>query len=126
MVMADYGVRGAQPGIRLLMMRSDDLARLRTGRPYTPLAATPIGSSGKLRLHVPAAGDYAIVLDNRESAGAAADVHLRIALDFGGGSGPTARYLSPRRQLTVILVSFAFFFAVVTWSARRILRAIRR
>jgi len=34
--------------------------------------------------------------------------------------------LSPRRQLVVILLSFATFFGIVTWSARRLLRGIRR
>ena len=34
--------------------------------------------------------------------------------------------LPPERRLVVILISFAVFFAIVTWSARRLLRLVRR
>jgi cell division protein FtsB len=36
-----------------------------------------------------------------------------------------AKTLSPRRRLTVILISFAFFFVTVAWSGNKLLRAIR-
>ena len=40
--------------------------------------------------------------------------------------GPEVTTLPLRRQFVVILVSFAVFFAIVTWSANRLLRVIRR
>src|ERR1035437_10274857 len=33
---------------------------------------------------------------------------------------------APQRQLTVIVLAFAFFFGVVTYSARKLLRAAKR
>jgi hypothetical protein len=48
-----------------------------------------------------------------------------IKLDFAR-HGPTVTQLSSRRQLTVVLIRFAVFFAIVSFSARRLLRAVRR
>jgi hypothetical protein len=63
------------------------------------------------------------VVDNRDARPAA--VHLRISLEFGASPGPAVTRLSSRRQLTVILISFAVFFGIVTFSARRLWRAIK-
>jgi hypothetical protein len=52
-------------------------------------------------------------------------VHLRITLDFSR-RGPTVTRLSPQRQLAVIAISFAVFFGIVTFSARRLLRNLKR
>jgi hypothetical protein len=49
-----------------------------------------------------------------------------VVLDFGARPGPQVTRLSPQRQFTVILISFAVFFGIVTYSARRLLRGIRR
>ena len=38
-------------------------------------------------------------------------------------AGPPA---DPERRLAVILISFGVFFGIVTWSARRLLGAIRK
>ena len=53
------------------------------------------------------------------------DVHLFISLDFADVQGSGNTQLDPRRQVTVILLSFAFFFAVVTYSARKLLQGVR-
>ena len=71
-------------------------------------------------------GDYVLVVDNRSSKAGAAAVHLRIALDFASLSGPVVTRLGPRRQFTVIVLAFAFFFGVVTYSARKLLRAVKK
>jgi hypothetical protein len=34
--------------------------------------------------------------------------------------------LSPRRQIEIVIISFAAFFGIVSWSARRLLKGIRR
>jgi cell division protein FtsB len=41
-----------------------------------------------------------------------------------GGAIPER--ISAQRRLTVILVSFAAFFAIVTWSGRKLLPTVRR
>jgi hypothetical protein len=49
-------------------------------------------------------------------------VRLNAWLDFAR-HGPTMTQLSPRRQMTVVLIGFAVFFGIVSFSARRLLRA---
>ena len=49
-------------------------------------------------------------------------LHLRTSLNPGAD---IARTLSPARRLTVILISFAFFFVTVAWSGRKLVRAMR-
>jgi len=63
-------------------------------------------------------------VDNR--AAQPSDVHLRISLEFGGSPGPAVTRLSAPRQITVILMSFAVFFGIVSFSARRLWRAVKR
>ena len=76
-----------------------------------------------MRFRVRRPDDYAIVVDNREGD-RDATVLVRASLDFAA-SGPDVTLASPGRQMTVIALSFIFFFGVVTYSARRILRAIK-
>ena len=130
LVVASYQVETGAPEVRLALMRREDLERLRDGRPHGVLEVTPPGPSGHLAHRVPRPGEYVIVLENRAGLGAPwagpAAVHLRIRLDFAGRREPEVTLLSHPRQLTVIVLSFAVFFGIVTYSARRLLRAIRR
>lgn len=70
-------------------------------------------------------GDYAVVVENRDTD-SEAEVRVRVWLEFGADRGMQVTQLSPHRRLAVILISFAFFFGIVTWSARRLLRNIGR
>ncbi len=115
----NYQVRsGAE--VRLLLMTRHDVELMSDGKPYESLITTGPDRRGQLQYTVPHPGDYVLVVDNRENA-VPARVHLSVWLDFRPATG-----ISPQRQLTVILLSFAFFFGVVTWSARRIWRGIHR
>ena len=117
-----------QPGsreVQAALLRSADLNRLRGDHPYGVLASTSPGPVGRFQYYIHDPGDYAVVLDNRDSDAPAA-VRLRIWLDFSGSPGNDAESLSPQRRLTVILISFAVFFSIVTWSARRLLQTVRR
>jgi hypothetical protein len=109
------------PDVRVAVLRWQDLERLRLARPHGVVAATETGRSGALRHRVQAADDYAVVVHNRSRGPGAARVHLKIALDFAN-----VRYLSRSRQFTVILISFTVFFAIVTYSARKLLRGMRK
>ncbi len=111
--------------IRVALLRRDDLDRLRGDRAHGVLAAMEPRDSGKLQFYLRDRGDYAVVLDNREG-NVPATLHLRVWLDFGWNPGPAVTYLSPRRQFAVIAISFAVFFGIVSWSARRLLKGIRR
>ena len=122
-VSATFQVLTGSPQARIALMRGQDLERLRGGQPHGVLAVTPLASSGNLSYYVHVPDDYAIVVDNHAAKPSA--VHLRISLEFGGSPGPAVTRLSARRQLAVILISFAFFFGIVGFSARRLWRAVK-
>src|SRR5579871_567811 len=124
-VYADFEVREGWQHARLELLRREDLDRMRQGRPNGFLAMTQPAAGGHLRCVVRVPGEYAIVLDNRNSTSQPALARLRVELDFSERPGTTVTQLSPGRQLAVILISFAVFFAIVTFSARRLLRGIQ-
>jgi len=130
LVSASYQVLSGWRQVRLALMRREDLERLREDQPHGVLDLTATGPSGRLDYQVHRPGVYAIVLDNESGplglGGRATTVHLKVRLDFGETPGPEVTRLSPQRQLAVILVSFAVFFGIVTFSARRLLRTLKR
>jgi hypothetical protein len=124
LVSATFQVLTGSGAARIALMRSQDLERLRGGQPHGVMTVTPLASSGSFSYYVHVPDDYAIVVDNHAARPSA--VHLRIALDFGGAPGPAVTRLSAPRQLTVILISFAVFFGIVSFSARRLWRVVKR
>jgi len=124
-VAADFEVRSGSHEVRLALMRRDDLEKLREDRAHGVLAATDPGASGRLRYPVRIAGDYVLMIDNREGRDPTS-THLRVALDFGARAGPEMTRLSLERQVVVIAISFGVFFAIAGFSARRLLRGIKR
>ena len=124
LVIARYEVQSPGGQVRLALLRRDDLERMRAGLPHGVMDESAPSSAGSLAPRVRGPGEFVLVVDNR--AEAAASVHLRVSLDFNVSRGPEVTRLSPQRQLAVILISFAVFFGIVTWSARRLLRGIRR
>lgn len=123
-VSASYDVQGGSRDVRLILMRTEDLERMRSDDPFGVIAVTAQGPSGHIDFRLHRADDYVVVVDNRTASTPAA-VHLSIWLDFGVRPGPDVTRISPRRRLTVILVSFAVFFGIVTYSARRLWRVLR-
>jgi hypothetical protein len=122
-VSAHFDTEGGDARVRLTLLRAEDLAKLRDGLPHGIIDSTTAGLRGALSYDVPTPGDYVLVIDN--DAPAPVSVRLNVWLDFAR-HGPVITQLSPRRQLTVVLISFAAFFAIVSFSARRLLRAARR
>jgi hypothetical protein len=100
-----------------------DLELFREHKQHDTLALTDTQKAGAFNHYIQDPGEYAVVVQNPGSQPVA--VHLTVALSFGA-AGPESRYLSPSRRLTVILVSFAMFFAIVSFSARALLRAMKR
>ena len=124
-VSATFEVQSGPRKVRLALMTRDDLDRLNNDLPYGLLAVSNAAKSGSLGYRVRRRGDYVLVVDNRVDGGQPAAVHLRVALDFATPSEPEETQISAQRQLTVIVMSFLFFAAVVTYSARRLWRARR-
>jgi hypothetical protein len=126
LVEAGYEVRGGSDQVRLALMRRDDLEHLRDGLAHGVVEETEPGRSGRLKCEVRPPGDYVVVVDNRMGDGRAAVVRIRIRLEFPAGGGGVPERISAQRRLTVILMSFAAFFAIVTWSGRKLLPPLRR
>jgi len=124
LVHAHYDVTSGSRGVRLALMRREDLERLREGLPHGVMDETESGPAGELRPRVRGPGEYVVVVDNPSDV--AATVHLRVRLDFGVKRGPEVTMLSPQRQITIVLLSFIVFLGIVTWSARRLLRGFKR
>ena len=118
-----YAVQSPKGQVKLALLTYTDLDRLFQNVPHGVLAATPAARAGSLRCRVPRTGDYAVVVDNRDGE-SDVKVHVRVSLEFGGG-GPEVTSASPARRLTVVALSAMFFLTVATYSARRILRAVR-
>jgi hypothetical protein len=117
-VIAQYRALAGTPAIRAALVPGDEVRKLRSGDGLDDYDPTPDGPTGQLRRHTRQPGDYAVVIENRSAI--PVSVRVRITLDF-----PTATTISPRRQLTVVAISFGVFFAIVGFSARRLLGALR-
>ena len=122
-ISASYEVLNGSNKVRIALMLREDLERMREDLPGS-ITSTPEGRSGGLVDSVRRRGDYVVVLDNQQGK-QAARVRLHVGLDFGPGGGPEVTQLSPRRQFTIVAISGAVFLGIVTFSARRLLTAIR-
>ena len=124
-VSAHYEVVAGSPEVRMAFMRREDEELLREDLPHGQLAVTPVGRTGHFSDRMQRQGDYVVVLENRDSK-KPATVHLRVWLESATPYAPAVTRLSAQRQVTVVAVSLAVFFAVVLYSGRRLLRAVRR
>jgi hypothetical protein len=89
------------------------------GKDHATLATTPNERSGDFQRILDTPGQYAIVVVNADGAfPVSVSLQVRTTVDI-------ARTLPPERRLTVILISFAFFFATVAWSGQKLVRAMR-
>jgi len=121
-ISASYEVLSGSSNVRVALMLREDLERMRDDLPGS-IAVTPPGRSGHFSDRVRRRGDYVVVLDN-QAGRQAARVRLRVGLDFGAGAPEVGR-LTPQRQWTVVVISCVAFLGIVSYSARRLLRAMR-
>jgi hypothetical protein len=126
LVTASFRVESGAEKVRLALMTRDSLELLREDLPHGVLAVTEPGGRGEFRFRVRQPGDYVVVVDNRVSKTLPAWVHLRISLDFANAAVPVITGISRARQVTIIGLSFLFFFGVVTYAARKLMVAIKR
>ena len=115
-------VRGG-PSVHVELLPMSEFRLFSRGREHDTLALTPKGRTGEFRRIVDVRGQYAVVVENAPGA-PPATVLLRVETNLNPGAD-VARTLSPARRLTVIMISFAFFFATVAWSGRKLVRAMR-
>jgi len=120
LVEAGFAVE-AGPPVQLILMERADLERLNSGETHGMVMATAVGPAGHLEVRLGKPGDYVVVVENRSGRAETSKVRLRVSVDSS-----QVTQLSPERQLTVVAISFAVFFGVVTYSARRLWQAVRR
>jgi hypothetical protein len=120
-ISAGYEVLSGSGHVRMALMLREDLQWMDSDP--GSILATPEGRRGFFTDPVRRVGDYVIVLDNREGR-RPATVRLHVSLDFSGIGSDVGR-LSPRRQFTVIALSCVGFLGIVSFSARRLRKAMR-
>ena len=119
-----FKVLSGNPSVHLELLPLSEFRQFDRGQDHDTLVVTPDASSGDFRRIIDVSGDYAVVVVNGKRA-PPATVSFEVRTSVNPKAGDTARTLSPQRRLTVILISFAIFFVTVTWSARKLLRAMR-
>jgi hypothetical protein len=122
-VSASYSVESGPDRVRLALVSKEEYERVDNSPSQLSeealLAATPRGKSGTFTHQVFKKGDYLIMVDNRADKQNTANVQVRVAWHY-----PKVSQLSPERRFTVVALSFFTFFTVVTYSTRRLLRAV--
>lgn len=122
MVDCSFSVSSVGSGVRVALMRREEVDRLRAGKGHHVLIATGYERAQRFRFPVPA-GDYSIVVDNRLEGRGPAEVRLRVALVFAG-SQPEPRVLSPARKAVVVAASILFFLSIAFFAGRKLRRAV--
>ena len=103
--------------VRVALVSRGELDAWLSDRDHDEIGSTPVGPSGMLRVAAHDPETYVVI----ENLGPRpASVHLRVFLDEAA-----VRYLSRGRRLAVVAISFGVFFAIVSLSARKLLKAVR-
>jgi hypothetical protein len=119
-----FEVLSGNASVHLELLPMSEFRQFDRGQEHETLVVTPDGRNGDFRRIIDVSGQYAVVVENEKGAPPAI-VSFEVRTTVNPNDRDTARTLSPERRLTVILLSFVFFFATVTWSARKLLRAMR-
>jgi hypothetical protein len=109
------------PSVRVELVTEENLEALRRGQPHEFIAAS---TTGTLREEIGVPGTFAVVIINSDKS-QAADVAMRLSLDFSAKSLTVTGQLSPEKKLVVILLSFGGFLAIVSLSARKLIQSMR-
>ncbi len=117
-------VRGG-PTAHAELLALSDFQSFNRGREHGSLAVTPTARAGGFRRTLEDRGEYAVVVMNDRNA-QPAEVVLEVSTDLNPPTAVVTRELTQGRRLTVILVSFALFFTIVTWCGVRLVRAITK
>jgi len=120
----DFEVIEGNPSVHVELLPMSEFRLFDRGLDHETLVVTQDGRSGVFRRIIDTSGQYAVVVVNGKRA-PPATVSLQVRTKVNPAASDIARTLSPRRRLTVILISFAFFFVTVTWSARKLIRRMR-
>jgi len=117
-VNCEFEVLSDNSEVRLVWIARKDLERFRSGKREAIIEESDFTTEGGMREVAPAAGDYAVVVENRPYARSTARVQLRVWVQ------PAAHphYASPQRRMSVIVISCIGFIAMISFSAYRLRR----
>ena len=117
-----FTVIEGNPSVHVELLPMSEFRRFDRGLEHDTLAITPDSRNGDFRRIIDVSGQYAVVVVNeKRSPSAMVSLQVRTSVN----PKDVASTLSPQRRLTVILISFAFFFVTLTWSARKLIRGMR-
>jgi hypothetical protein len=116
----EFKVLSAGAGVRVGLVNAQGLAAMRQGRRYITLASTSFEKSGSLRHEILEPDEYAVIVDNSLDVREAAQVQLRVSLDFPGRQPTQVRQLSTAKRIIVIAISLAVFLGIVTFAGKRL------
>lgn len=120
-----FAVIEGDPTVHVELLPMNEFRLFERGVDHETLAVTLDGRNGDFRRIIDTSGRYAVVVVNGKRARPAM-VAMQVRTTVNPSGSQMARTLSPRRQLGVILISFGFFFVTVSWSARKLIRGMRR
>ena len=119
-----YEVVDGNPSVHVELLPMSEFRLFDRGLKHGTLVVTPEGRNGEFRRIINVSGQYAVVVVNGKRS-PPATVSLQVRTSVNPDATNISRMLSPSRRLTVILISFAFFFISVTWSARMLIRGMK-
>jgi hypothetical protein len=119
-----FDVIEGSPTVHMELVPISEFRPFTRGEEHTTLALTTPARTGRFRRVIDTRGRYALILANGKNA-PPATVTLDLRMNVNPSNSDVARTISPQRRLVVILLSFAFFFVTVTWSSRKLIRAMR-
>lgn len=119
-----FEVLNGGPNVHVELLPMSEFRLFNRGREHETLAVSPNAQRGAFRRIIDHRGQYAVVVKNANGSPPAI-ISLELSTDLNPNAAVVAEQLPARKRLTVILISFGFFFAFVTWSGFRLLRAIK-
>ena len=116
-----YEVLQGGTSVQVELLPMSEFRAFNRGREHQTLAVSPPSRSGAFHRTIAQVGEYLVAVKN-----AANSPSVIVSLEVSTNpQSLAARELPPSRRLTVILISFALFFAIVTWSGVKLLRAVK-
>ncbi len=122
-VRCSFEVLQGEPSVHMELLPMSEFRAFNRGHRHQTLAVSPNSRTGAFRRVIDRRGQYAVVVKNERNA-PPVTVSLEVRTDLTPEVSLPARELPPQRRLTVILISFGIFFATITWSGLKLIRAI--
>jgi hypothetical protein len=119
-----FKVLEGKPTVHVELLPRSEFRLFSRGERHDTLALSPASRGGSFRRIVDERGRYAVVIVNAKNA-TPAMVSLDLRTDANPNVSVIARELPQTRRVIVILISFLLFLVTATWSAVRLLQAMK-